>query len=131
MHSDRGVGLGEPDGTSGPMAGGGMDEARTLEELLELMRAAPATSLSIEVLRNARSVLLDLERQVGARIVEEAMATRRIGSHDEHMMLAYGRAVSHLLDEWEVCLTHGATTDVPGVVRSLVSLIQRWLESAW
>jgi hypothetical protein len=64
------------------------EEARTLEELLALMRAAPATSLTIDVLRNARSVLLDLERQVGSRIVEEAIATRRIGSRDEHMMLA-------------------------------------------
>jgi len=108
-----------------------MDEARTLEELLDILRAAPATTLTIDVVRNARSVLLDLERQVGLRIVEEAMATRRIGSHDEHMMLAYGRAVSHLIDEWEVCLSHGITADIPGVVRSLVSLVERWLESAW
>jgi hypothetical protein len=108
-----------------------MEEARTLEELLALLRAGPATSLTMDVVRQARSVLLDLERHVGSRIVEEAMASRRIGSHDEHMTLAYGRAVSQLIDEWEVCLTNGANADIPGVVRSLASLLERWLESRW
>jgi hypothetical protein len=103
-----------------------MGEARVLEELLTLLEGEPT---SLEAVQTSRTLVLDLEREARSRIVEQMMVSRQSGSYREHLTLAYGRALSDLVDEWHACVVQQDTGDARGLVRALRCLVEHWLQA--